>query len=175
MNRPHRASIAERVAVTASLLFSACSADADSPDSPANVEVAKSKLARNTAPSVSHVAALGTGNRAFAFDLFHQIASQNPDQNLIISPYSVSTALGMTYAGARTQTEAEMKSALHYDLAQPELHEAFNAVDLALSSRGAGNAGADGTPFRINVSNSLWAEREYPIETSFLDVLGAIR
>ena len=78
----------------------------------------------------------------------------------------------MAYAGARTKTEAEIKTTLHFDLEQPQLHEAFNAVDFALAARGAGQVGADGTPFRLNVNNLLWAQNKYPVEETFLDTIG---
>jgi serpin B len=136
---------------------------------PSGTELARSALARSTAPSTDNVAALGAGNRAFAFDLYQQAAKQ--PGNVVLSPYSVSTALGMTYAGARTTTEREIEQTLHFTLEQAPLHEAFNAVDLALSSRGEGKAGADGTPFRLHVNNSIWAQRGYPIEAAYLDTL----
>ena len=41
-------------------------------------------------------------------------------------------------------TESELKTALHFELDKPALHEALNATDLALASRGAGKVGADG-------------------------------
>ncbi|MET0342699.1 MAG: serpin family protein, partial [Polyangiales bacterium] len=147
---------------------------ADGPDAllqRVGVEVAKSKLERNLAPSDANVGALGVGNRAFAFDLYKRVAGSNPGENLVFSPYSISTALAMTYAGARGSTASEMKATLHYDLEQPALHEAFNAADLALSSRGKGQVGADGTPFRLNVDNSIWQQRDYPVVPAFLDTL----
>lgn len=136
---------------------------------PEGVELAVSSLARSTAPSTANVAALGVGNREFAFDLYREAAKASG--NVVLSPYSVSTALAMTYAGARTTTESEMKQTLHFMLDQSPLHEAFNAVDLQLASRGEGKTGADGTPFRLNVNNSLWAQQGYPIEPAFLDTL----
>jgi serpin B len=157
------------------LLSAACGADSDPSqhtDAPSGVRVAKSSLARSTTPSDDNVAALGASNRAFAFDLFHQVASTSEGQNMVFSPYSLSSALAMAYAGARTKTEAEIKTTLHFDLEQPQLHEAFNAVDLALAARGAGQVGADGTPFRLNVNNLLWAQNKYPVEETFLDTIG---
>jgi serpin B len=101
----------------------------------------------------------------------HKVGADNAGKNLVFSPLSISTALAMTYAGARGATEAEMKQTLHFELEQPALHEAFNAVDLALSSRGEGKAGADGTPFRLNVNNSIWAQQGFTVVPAFLDTL----
>ena len=43
------------------------------------------------------------GNNRFALDLYDQLA-KDEDGNLFISPFSVSTALAMTYAGADGDT-----------------------------------------------------------------------
>ncbi len=140
-------------------------------NSPAGAALSKSGLARATSPSPANIAKLGEGNRVFAFDLYKQAASANAGANLVLSPYSVSTALAMTYAGARTATESEIKATLHFALEQAPLAEAFNATDLALQSRGQGLAGADDTPFQLNVGNSLWAQRGFPLVPAFLDTL----
>ena len=50
------------------------------------------------------------GNNEFAFDLYAQL-SKKPG-NVFFSPYSISTALGMTYAGARGNTAKEMANSL---------------------------------------------------------------
>jgi hypothetical protein len=52
-------------------------------------------------------------NNAFAFDLFAQVRING--NNLVLSPYSVSTCLGLTFAGARGNTERQMAKALHFD------------------------------------------------------------
>jgi serpin B len=161
------------LSLIAGLLLGACGDNTASqhPDAPRGVELAQSKLTRVSTPSTANLSALGADNRAFAFALLQQIASANPDQNLVLSPYSVSTALAMTYAAARGTTAEQMQTTLHFTLDQPQLHEAFNAADLALASRGQAAVGADGTAFRLDVSNALWAQRGSPIEPPFLDTL----
>src|SRR4051794_20116922 len=62
-------------------------------------------------PSVANKKAVVEGNNTFGFDLYHQL--QAHDGNLFFSPYSISTALSMTYAGARGQTAQEMAHVLH--------------------------------------------------------------
>jgi serpin B len=156
--------------------LSGCAAESKCGDvaetcSPDGASLAKSSLARNAQPSAANVGVLTSGNRAFAFDLFHEVIREDPTQNVLLSPYSISTALAMTYAGARGSTESEMKQALHYTLDQAALHEAFNATDLALSARGEGKPGADRTPFRLNVDNSIWVQENHPVVPGFLDTL----
>jgi serpin B len=66
------------------------------------------------------------GNSAFALDLYRMLKSE--EGNLFISPFSVSSALAMTYAGARGETEKEMARALHFELAQDALPPAFRKL-----------------------------------------------
>ena len=115
-----------------------------------------------TAPSVSDAdqAALTAGNQAFALDLYRYLADDT-EGNLFLSPHSISVALAMTYAGARSTTDAEMADALHFTLPQDRLHAAFNELDLALSQRGKGAEGKDGEGFRLHVVSALWGQQDY--------------
>jgi serpin B len=170
--RSHRA-VCKSTAVALLLGSSLLACSAQEEGRPDELEQAKSSLARATTPSSAKVPALAAGNRQFGFDLFHAVAAtpDNADKNLLLSPFSVSAALAMTYEGARGTTESEMKQTLHYELDKPQLHEAFNATDLALGARGEGRTGADGSPFRVRVSNSIWAQRDYPVVPAFLDTM----
>jgi serpin B len=134
-------------------------------------EVVQSSKQRITSPSVSaaNQAELSHGNTAFAADLYQQLRSQ--PGNLFYSPYSISLALAMTYGGARGNTEAEMAKVMHYALPQSDLHPAFDALDLALASRGAGAAGKDGGKFRLNIANSTWGQKGYSFLPDYLDLL----
>jgi serpin B len=77
----------------------------------------------------------------------------------------------MTYAGARTETEEQMASTLHYTLPQEQLHPAFNGLDQELTSRGEGAQGRDGQGFRLNIVNAIWGQDGYPFLPQFLDTL----
>ena len=109
------------------------------------------------------------GNSAFAFDLYQALREQ--DGNLFYSPYSISLALAMTYAGARGETERQMAGALHLILPQERLHPAFNSLDQTLASRGEGAQGKDEQGFRLNVVNAIWGQQGYQFLPTFLDVL----
>ena len=69
------------------------------------------------------VAAAVEGDNQFAFDLYARLA-QKPG-NTFFSPYSISNALAMTYAGAKGQTADEMAKTLHFTLAGDKLHPAL--------------------------------------------------
>ncbi|MCX6001281.1 MAG: serpin family protein [Chloroflexi bacterium] len=137
---------------------------------PASNDVQRSDKPR-VAPAVSQadLAALVDGNNAFALDLYQ--ALNGKQGNLFYSPYSVSLALAMTYAGARATTEKQMATTLHYTLPQDRLHPAFNGLDQELSARGQGAKGKDGKGFRLNIVNAIWGQNGYPFLAQYLDLL----
>ena len=112
---------------------------------------------------------LAQGNSAFAFDLYSQLA---PDEgNLFFSPYSISLALAMTYAGARGETERQMAEVLHF-LPQDAHHVAFNSLDSELASRGEVDEGEmEGDAFELSIANAVWGQKDYRFLQPFLDTL----
>jgi serpin B len=134
-------------------------------------QVLQSEKPRDTSPSVdaSDLTALVDGNNAFAFDLY-QVLEQTGG-NLFYSPYSISEALAMTYAGARGDTEKDMAQALNFTLSQDRLHPAFNSLDLQLKQRGQGAGGKNRTGFRLDVANAIWGQKDYQFLEQYLDVL----
>jgi serpin B len=140
---------------------------------PSAVAYAQSDKARVTVPDVApqDLADLVKGNNAFAFDLYQYLAAQSDGSNLFFSPYSISLALAMTYAGARGETEQQMADTLHFSLTQEQLHAAFNALDQALAARGEGAMGKDGEGFRLNIVNALWGQTGFKFLEPFLDTL----
>jgi serpin B len=138
---------------------------------PAASEVIQSDKQRVTSPDVDEadLATLVEGNSTFAFDLYQAV--RESDGNLFYSPYSISLALAMTYAGARGETAQQMADTLQFVLPQNRLHPAFNALDLELSHRGEGAEGKDGEGFRLNIVNAIWGQKDYEFLSDFLDLL----
>ncbi|UCG83136.1 MAG: serpin family protein [Dehalococcoidia bacterium] len=135
------------------------------------VGLAMSDKERVTSPDVaaSDLEELVEGNSAFAFDLYRYLSAE--DGNLFYSPFSISMALAMTYAGARGDTEQQMAETLRFLMPQDRLHPAFNALDLILASRGEGAEGKDDKGFRLNIVNAIWGQEDYEFLAEFLDVL----
>ncbi|HAL62665.1 MAG TPA: serpin family protein [Chloroflexi bacterium] len=133
--------------------------------------IVRSEKQRVTSPDVAEadLAELVAGNSEFAFDLYQAIREGNG--NLFYSPYSISLALAMTYAGARGETEQQMADTLHFTLPQDQLHPAFNGLDLELASRGEGAESKNGEGFRLNIVNSIWGQTGYTFLSEFLDIL----
>lgn len=149
----------------------ACSSSSD--DGAAPIATAKSSVTRDLAPTLTaeEETALADGQAEFAVSFYKAVASTKPNESVIVSPHSASIALAMAYAGARGTTASEMRTALHLALPDERVHAGFDYLDLELASRGKGATGQDGKPFRLNVANSMWGQRELSFETSFLDTL----
>jgi serpin B len=136
---------------------------------PAGVEVAQSKAPRTKDPSVppTDLSALAAGNNQFAFDLYRSLSGGQ--SNLFLSPYSISLALAMTFAGATGTTASQMAETMHFTLSPSSLHPAFNAYSQDLQSRASNSK--EGTPFELHVANSLWGQRSVAFRPEFLDLL----
>ncbi len=103
------------------------------------------------------------GNTAFAFDLYQKLKDR--PGNLFFSPYSLSTALAMTYAGARGQTENEMAKVLHFNLAQTNLPMAFGSLGARMNQIQRWNR------ITLTTANSLWCQQDYRFTNSFLNLI----
>ena len=104
--------------------------------------------------------ALVEGGNAFAIDLYKKLAAA--PGNVVCSPYSVSAALAMTYAGARGDTAAEMAKVMHIAGLAERVHPAH--ADLAWRLKGDP---AKGQP-EFSVSNTLWGQRRSGFRPEFL-------
>ncbi|HLW64693.1 MAG TPA: serpin family protein [Gemmataceae bacterium] len=99
------------------------------------------------------------GNTEFAFDLFLYLGKQ--PGNEFFSPFSISTALAMTYGGARGETAEQMAKTLHFNLPLDRLHPAMG--NLIVKTPGGKNP-----PYQLHVVNALWAQKGYPFLPDFL-------
>jgi len=145
-------------------LLAACS------DNTTEIPEVKSDVARDLQPNVSatEFSTLVDGNTEFATDLYKQVRDE--PGNLFMSPHSISIALAMTYAGANTNTAAQMATALHYNLPGDQLHAAFNKLDLELASR-ASKAMSGTIPFRLKTANAIFGQKDKTFLQPFLDQL----
>lgn len=103
------------------------------------------------------------GNTEFALKLYGQLKAT--EGNLFFSPYSLSTALAMTYAGARGGTEAQMAGALCFSLGQDRLHPAF--ADLGTRLAAIGEEGQ----VELKIANALWPRVGYPFLAEYLALI----
>jgi serpin B len=97
---------------------------------------------------------------AFATDLYAKL--QPRPGNLFFSPASISSALGMAYAGARGSTAQEMATALHFNMPAPRLHKALGTL------LGEVNATSQQRKYVLSMANALWAQQGHPFLPEFL-------
>ena len=133
-------------------------------------EVVSLDVARVT-PSTSDddIEAVTRSDAEFGLDLFGVVAA---DGNLLISPYSIATALSMLYPGARGGTADEISDVLHLTVDDETLHAARNAIDTRLAETPP-PMGEDDTraPFTIRPANSAWGQGGYPFLDGYLQTL----
>jgi serpin B len=129
-------------------------------------------LAANEPPVVNRaaVAEVVKGNNAFAFDLYAQLGRKQG--NLFLSPNSISTALAMTYTGARGETASQMASVLHFPVPAEQLNPAFAGLVQELQSAGKGAKGKK-PAFQLNIANALWGQKGYRFRDEFIQTLKA--
>jgi serine protease inhibitor len=113
----------------------------------------------------SEVKSTVEGNTTFALDLYKRLGNQ--PGNLFFSPYSLSTALAMTYSGARGTTESEMARTLHFSQSQNDVHAAFATLTARLHEVEGRNR------ITLAVANSLWCQQSYRFTDAFLNLTRA--
>jgi len=103
------------------------------------------------------------GNQAFACDIYKILSSG--DGNVFFSPHSISTALAMTYAGARELTESQMSDTLHFPFGQEVLHPVFGELETALMSVQISGE------LEMLTANSLWPDATYQFLPLFIETV----
>ncbi len=113
-------------------------------------------------------------------DLFRQLAARQPDKNLVLSPYSIESALALVYAGADGTTRAEMGRALHFPNDDASVHPTFAALRTALEQTALQaqtfaeqrhRQGGKVDRLEWHVANRLFGQRDYAFRASFLTLL----
>jgi len=101
-------------------------------------------------------------NNDFAFTFYSEI--KDSSENVFFSPYSISTALAMTYEGARGQTASEMADVFGFpedaSVRRPAYARFYNMLNPA-------NA-----PYVLRTANALWAQQDYQFLPEYFDAIG---
>ncbi len=87
------------------------------------------------------------GNTDLAVDLYRELGKV--EGNMFFSPFSISSALAMTYAGARGDTAEQMKEALHFQLEQSGLNSSFRSLNQRLALT------AERSDQKLTIANAL--------------------
>lgn len=122
--------------------------------------------------------AVADGINTFGLELHQRLAAEGG--NRVASPWSIQSALAMTYAGAAGKTREEMAATLHFPKEESDVHAGFAAIaksltDVARQSRervaNPNREGGPNTPLEINVANRLFGQDGYPFEKPFLNLI----
>jgi serpin B len=103
---------------------------------------------------------LTIADNGFAFDLLKQIAKEQPDKNIFISPFSVSIALQMVGNGAAGETKREMQHVLKTDGLKPaELNAACKKLNQSLNSQPG---------VILELANGIWYKKGFHLKPGFV-------
>ncbi len=100
-------------------------------------------------------------NNQFAIEFYSKLKSE--EGNLFFSPYSLSTALAMTYEGAKGQTAEEMESVFHF----PKDPEKRRTGYLGLYSL----LNKENKSYELSTANALWAQKDFPFVEEYFDII----
>ena len=102
-------------------------------------------------------------NNDFGLELFKKVVENEEQCNLMISPASVSIALGMAYNGAETTTRDAFEELLNYEgLTREEVNEITRELIHVLVTNVKGNL--------LEIANSLWYDKGFPVEPEFISL-----
>ncbi len=99
----------------------------------------------------------------FALEIFPALNALQEDENILISPFSISTALSMTYNGARGETQTAMAEVLGFsDMSVDDVNLAYKNLTDYLT-------GADDR-VTLDIANSIWADDGFAVDSAFIAV-----
>jgi serpin B len=122
-------------------------------------------LAQSATANGNNLSAVVDSNNQFAINLYAKINAKDTGKNIFVSPFSISTALAMTFEGSSNNTRKQMAAVLHLNLPDADRHAGYSAL-LAATSAGPGKS------YKLDVANALWGQKGYKFELPFLNVTG---
>ncbi len=100
-------------------------------------------------------------NNQFASDLYSKYRSK--DGNIFFSPFSISSALAMTYEGAKGKTAEEMQAVLHLPDDKQKIRSDFVSIYSEINK-------AD-KAYMLTTANALWAQKDYPFVPDYFSTV----
>jgi serpin B len=103
-------------------------------------------------------------NNAFARELMRELSATQGGENFAYSPFSIVTAFGMAYAGARGPTAAQMEEVFGYSGQEDGHREMRDWLETV-------GAAAQGETTTLELANRVWLQKDWPVESAFLQTL----
>jgi Serpin (serine protease inhibitor) len=148
---------AAAVAAVAALLIAGCGSDPIPPPVMAQGVAAREPL-MDPRP-------YGAADTAFGLDVLGTWCRADPQANLVLSPSSLASGLGMAYLGARGGTAQAMADVLHLPSA------AGQALEAGLQARSAALRHLSGPGVTLEASDQVWADPGLPTKRSYLNAI----
>ncbi len=104
---------------------------------------------------------IAIANNRFALDMYRDVAGR--DENVFFSPWSLNSALAMTYEGARGKTADEMRSVLYFSGNDSLRRQSFSSLDRRINANDSG--------YVLSTANALWVDDDFPLEGDYEDVV----
>lgn len=136
-----------KILVIGVLLIAVLSGCTDGGDG--STEILKADDSKATAEGTANLVA---GNNQFALELYPEFNEEG--KNAFFSPWSISSALGMTYEGARGKTAEEMRDVLHFPENDIARRSSFASLYNKINEKEKA--------YELSTANALWAEKNYP-------------
>ena len=110
------------------------------------------------------IAEVVTANNQFAIDMYQQIngKSEQVDENVFFSPYSLSTAMAMLYAAAEGETKAQIQKTFHYPgpaILNPNSAALYNQFN------------TPNPDYKLATVNDLWMQQGLTPTKSYIDTV----
>ena len=115
------------------------------------------QLADDTGSTVEGVSAVVKANNDFSFDIYAELSKE--EGNVFYSPYSIFSAMAMTYEGANGKTEDEIKSVFHYpedSILRPNFASIYNDIN------------KNAKDYQLKTGNALWVHQDYPFLEDYI-------
>lgn len=109
----------------------------------------------NSSSATDEMSVVNANNR-FSCDLYRNLTTGTPAEgnNIFFSPFSLSSALAITYEGARGTTADEIRSVFNFPKNSTRMREGFASVNTLINRNDAG--------YTLSTANALWADTGYP-------------
>lgn len=110
-------------------------------------------------------AGLVEGNNRFALEIYRELAGEEATGNVFISPWSITTAFGMAWAGARGETADQMADVLHFPKDQAGTHPLFGELIDTL------NGIQEEGKLVLNTANAIWPAKGHTVLPDYAHIL----
>ena len=113
-------------------------------------------------PPLGNQQSIVAANNQFALDLYTRLAEDpgNSEENIFFSPFSISSALAITYEGARGETADEIREVFHFPTDSAMMQGGYQAI--------IGEINNGSSAYQLRTANALWAEQSYPFLPAYI-------